>query len=425
MQRCCRLACLVVFAMGVGTAMGADWPQFRGPGGLGVSPEKGLPIEWSATKNIVWRTKLPGMGASSPVTLGNQVFVTCYSGYGLENKDPRPQKDLRRHLLCVNRADGNIVWAKEFMPDLPEHEYSGEGAYQGYAASTPTTDGKHLYVFFGKSGVFCFDLNGKEVWHVMVGTGKNGWGSGASPVLYKNLVIVNASVESGSLIALDKMSGKEVWKAPGIGSAWNTPMVVTPASGEPELVISVQNRVRAFNPDTGKELWNADGIHRYACPSVVVHDGIVYVTGGGAGGSGASTAIKAGGRGDVTKTHVIWREKGGSNVASPIYHEGHLYWAGDDATVYCQDAQTGMIVYDKRPAPKERKIWASPVLADGKLYYVTQTHGTYVVAATPKFEVLSHNEFDDDRSRSNASVAISDGQVFLRTDQYLYRIGKR
>src|SRR5882724_5369276 len=234
MQRYCRLACLVVFTMGVGAALAADWPQFRGPGGLGVSTEKGLPVEWSATKNVAWRIKLPGMGSSSPVTLGDRVFVTCYSGYGLENKDPRPQKDLRRHLLCVNRADGNIVWAKEFTPDLPEHNYSGEGSYQGYAASTPTTDGKHLYVFFGKSGVFCFDLNGKEVWHVMIGKGTNGWGSGASPLLYKNLVIVNASVESGSLVALDKMSGMEVWKAPGISSAWNTPMVVTPASGEPE-----------------------------------------------------------------------------------------------------------------------------------------------------------------------------------------------
>ena len=199
-------------------------------------------------------------------------------------------------------------------------------------------------------------------------------------------------------------------------------MLVTAPSGERELVVSMQNWVVGLNPDTGKELWRADGIHRYVCPSVVAHHGVVYAIGGGS----TSLAVKAGGRGDVTKTHVVWRENKGSNVGSPIYYKGHLYWASDGGgTVYCQDAATGKVIYSERLMPNAGQIWASPVLADGNLYYVSKTNGTYVVAADPKFKLVAHNVIEGDKSRSNASLAVSDGQLFLRNDQYLYCIGKR
>jgi hypothetical protein len=157
MQVIQRTASVLLAALTV-SVLGADWPQFRGPAGQGISKEKGLPIEWSGEKNIAWKVKLPGAGASSPVTVGERIFVTCYSGYGLDNKNPGNQEDLRRHLLCFDRA-GKTLWSKEFEPILPEHKYAGEGSYQGYAASTPASDGERLYVFFGKSGVFCFDLD--------------------------------------------------------------------------------------------------------------------------------------------------------------------------------------------------------------------------------------------------------------------------
>jgi outer membrane protein assembly factor BamB len=408
------------FVLALSVALGADWRQFRGPGGLGVSGEKGLPIEWSSKKNIAWKVRLPGPGSSSPVTVGDRVFVTCYSGYGLDAKDPGDMEDLRRHLLCLDRSNGTVLWTKEFEPVLPEHKYAGEGSYQGYSASTPITDGERLYVFFGKSGVFCFDLAGKQIWHVLVGKGTNGWGSGASPIFYKNLLIVNASVESGSLVALDKMTGKEIWKAPGIRSAWNTPAPVTTPSGDTELVVSIQDHLLGLNPDTGKELWKAEGVHRYVCPSVVSHDGVVYAIGGGS----ASLAVRAGGRGDVTESHGVWREKKGSNVSSPIYHDGHLYWASDSGgLVHCQDAATGKFVYSERLKPDSGQIWASPVLADGKLYYVSKHNGVYVVAAQPKYALLAHNVLEDDKSRTNASMAVSDHQLLMRTDEYLYCIG--
>jgi outer membrane protein assembly factor BamB len=421
MIRSRRVASLIV-AAGLVLMSGADWRQFRGPGGQGISPEKGLPTEWSADQNVVWKVKLPGAGASSPVTQGDRVFVTCYSGYGMDVKDPGKQEDLRRHLLCLDRATGEKRWAKEFEPALPEHNYKGEGAYHGYAASTPVVDGNFLYVFFGKSGVYCFDLDGNEVWHVSVGTRTNGWGSGTSPVLYKDTVLVNASVESGAIVALGKKDGKERWRSHGIGSAWNTPVLVTTAEGAVELVVSVQDRVVGLDPDTGKELWRAEGVHRYVCPSVVAHDGVIYAIGGGS----TSLAVKAGGRGDVTKSHVVWRENKGSNVGSPVYYNGHLYWASDGGgTVHCQDAATGKTVYAERLAPASGQIWASPVLADGNLYYVSKEKGVYVVAADPKFKLVAHNVIAGDRSRSNASLAVSDGRLFLRNDEYLYCIGPR
>jgi outer membrane protein assembly factor BamB len=422
MLRARRLAAVALLVSGLCLVVGADWRQFRGPGGLGTSAEKGLPLEWSSQKNLVWKTPLPGPGGSSPVTVGDRVFVTCYSGYALDAKVPGKMDDLRRHVVCVDRGSGKILWTKVFQPVLPEHAYRGEGSYHGYSSSTPVTDGERLYVFFGKSGVYCLDLDGNQLWHVPVGKGISGWGSAASPVLYKNLLIVNTSVESGALLALDKNTGKEVWRAPGIRSAWDTPVLVTAPSGGRELVISMQNWLLGLDPDTGKELWRADGVHRYVCPSVVAHGGVVYAIGGGH----TALAVKAGGRGDVTATHVLWRVKKGSNVSSPVYHDGHLYWASDNGgLVHCQDAATGKFVYSERLKPPSGLIYASPVLAEGRIYYVSQRTGTYVVAARPKFELLAHNVFADDNSRANASPAVSDGQLLFRTDRHLYCIGTR
>ena len=408
--------CLVITFPCVGFA--SDWTQFRGQGGHGKSDETNLPTEWSARKNIAWKADLPGPGASSPVCIGDRVFVTCYSGYGLQANEG-DQKKLRRHLLCFSRKSGKLTWQKEFEPRLPEHQYQGEGAYQGYAGNTPTTDGERLYVFFGKSGVYCFNLDGKQLWQVSVGDGISGWGSGSSPLLYKDLLIINASVESRSLIALDKNSGDEVWRANGINSSWNTPLLHPLSGGKTELVVSIQGRLLSFDPTGGERLWDADGVHRYVCPSVVAEKDVVFAIGGGH----TSLAVRSGGKGDVTKSHTLWRKTKGSNVGSPIYHDGHLYWFADGGGyLCCQNAETGETVFQERLEPRPGQIWSSPVLADGKLYAVSQHEGTYVVAAKPEFQLIAHNVFDDDNSRTNASPAISDGHILLRTDRRLYCI---
>jgi outer membrane protein assembly factor BamB len=401
------------------SALAADWTRFRGPDGMGVSVEKGVPIEWSEQKNIVWRTKLPGPGTSSPITLGNRVFLTCYSGYGLEPGAGDMNK-LMRHVLCVDRKSGAIVWQKDFSPALPESQYTaGNNSRHGYASSTPVSDGERLYLFFGKSGVYCLDLDGKELWHASVGTSATGWGSATSPVLYKDLVIINASVESNSLLALDRKTGKEVWRAEKNRSSWNTPLLVDVSGGKTELVLCAGAAVKAFDPDTGSPLWHSNVFESYICPSVVAHQGIIYAN------PRSTAAIRAGGRGDVTDTHLVWKTNKGTVVSSPLYHNGHLYFARDGGQAYCLKASTGEVVYQERLSPAPQVIYASPILADGKIYYVTQQHGTYVVAAEPKFHQLAHNVFADDKSRTNASPVISNGQLLLRTDAFLYCIGTK
>jgi outer membrane protein assembly factor BamB len=394
----------------------ADWPGFRGPGGMGIADDKGLPLTWSAEKNLVWKTELPGPGTSSPIVVGKKVFLTCYSGYGLDKKEPGDLKDLRRHLLCIDRANGQILWARVVEAVLPEAKFQTYLNLHGYASSTPVSDGKHVFVFFGRTGVFAFDLKGERLWQTSVGKGTSGWGSATSPILYKDLLIVNASVESGALIALDKKTGNEVWKTKGVSSSWSTPVLVTVPDGKTELVVSGSNKVMGFDPETGKVLWHAKVFSGYVCPSVVAHEGVVYAL-----QNGTCVAVRAGGEGDVSETNVLWQHKFGTVVSSPVYYKGHLYWSG--GTAYCMRAGDGAVVYKERLKPGSGEIYASPLLADGKLYYVSRTKGTFVLEAGPKFKLLAHNTLEPDTSVFNGSPAVSNAQLFLRSDRFLYCIG--
>ncbi|MCH7989704.1 MAG: PQQ-binding-like beta-propeller repeat protein [Planctomycetes bacterium] len=408
--------CLFGLMVSVSSVSSAgDWRQFRGPGGQGVSNETNLPTRWSDTENLLWKTEMPGAGASSPIILGDRVYLTCYSGFGAGVRNSGTMEDLRRHVVCVNRADGKIVWNKTLLPKLPESERVRD---HGFAAPTPVTDGEHLYVFFGKSGVYKFDLNGNQIWNTEVGSTTHGWGCGTSPVLYQNLVIVNASVESRSLVALDKQSGAEVWRAPGMRASWNTPILVDVKGGKQELVVSVKGSILAFDPQTGAQLWSCRGVPDYVCPSAVAKDGIVYVIGGR---SAKAIAVRAGGRDDVTDTHLVWNAQVGANVSSPVIYGDHLYWINEGGrTALCLRLDTGEIEYQKR---LNISPYASTVAADGKLYVVDRYSGTYVLAAKPKFEQISHNRFENDRSIFNASIAISDGNIFIRSNRFLYCIG--
>jgi outer membrane protein assembly factor BamB len=308
-----------------------------------------------------------------------------------------------------------VLWRREVPAVLPEARWQTYLDLHGYASSTPASDGTAVYVFFGKSGVFAFDLAGKQLWQKSVGTGTHGWGSGASPVLYKGLLIVNAGVESGALVALDRKTGEEVWRRKGISESWSTPVLVTVPGGKTELVVSASHQVLGIDPESGKDLWHADSFTWYVCPSVVAHKGVVYAL-----QNDTAVAIRAGGRGDVTASHTLWQKPLRSVVSSPVYHDGHLYWATDEA--YCLRASDGTIVSKRGLKPAPGRIYASPLLADGKIYYVSRTRGTYVVAASPTFKLLARNTLDPDTSVCNASPAVSDAQLFLRSDRYLYCI---
>lgn len=405
------LLCAVVLL--IHTVRAENWPQFRGPGGLGISQERDLPVTWSETENVAWKTAMPGYGSSTPIALDGKLYITCYSGYGTANTGR--MEDLMLHLLCVDSKTGKIIWDKPIKPELPEEKRVRD---HGYTAQTPVTDGKYLYVFFGRSGVFKFDLQGNQIWRTSVGTKTHGWGSGTSPVLYGNLVIVNASVESGSLVAIDKTSGKEIWRAGGMDSSWNTPALVKTADGKDELAVTVKKWILGFDPKTGNELWRCEAIDDYICPSIVSHNGILYALGGR---SSKAVAVRSGGRGDVTDTHKLWQADAGANVCSPVVHDGHLYWISDrNRNAYCLNLTDGSIRYSERVGPQP---YASPLLADGRLYIVTRNGGTLVLAAKPQFEQLALNKLED-RSTFNASLVAYDGTLILRSDENLYCIKK-
>ncbi|NOX52916.1 MAG: PQQ-binding-like beta-propeller repeat protein [Planctomycetes bacterium] len=396
-----------------------DWPRFRGPTGMGLSDATGLPLRWGQNQNVVWKKKLPGPGASSPIVHGDRVYITCYSGYGIPGQPGGSLEQLKRHLIALRVDDGQVLWERTIPAKLPEPKRIRD---HGYAANTPVADADRVYVFFGKTGVFAFDHDGRPVWQADVGSGTNGWGTAASLVLYKDFVFVNASVESQSLIALDRQTGKVRWRAEGIRQAWNTPLVITADSGRRELVMTIRGDVLAFDPDSGKRLWSCrTDIGWYMVPSVVCADGVVYVLGGRSGI--ASLAVRAGGSGDVTATHRLWTSKKGSNVSSPIYHDGHLYWAHDQLGIaFCAKAETGELVYQHR-LERAGQIYSSPILAEGRLYYLSRKGITFVVAAKPKFEQLARNDLSDG-SLFNGSPAVAGHRLLIRSDKFLYCLGR-
>jgi len=396
----------------------SDWPRFRGPDGMGASAAKDVPLSWGPDENIVWKTVVPAAGASSPVLFGPHIFLAGYSGFGIPGK-AGAMEQLQRHLICLDRA-GKLLWTKNIASKLPEQARIREE--HGYASSTPVVDAERVYVFFGASGMFAFDHAGNQLWQADCGSALNGWGSAASPILHGDLVIVNASVESTALIALDKKTGKEVWRAGNIREAWNTPLVVKAPDGRAELIVPVMGKVLAFDPDSGTPLWTCNtDIPWYMVPSVVAHEGVVFAFGGRPGGS---LAVRSGGKGDVTRTQRLWTSPKGTNVPSPLYHERYLYWMHDALGIaYCAEAQTGRLIYEERVAGNP-SVYASPILADGRIYYLARDGRTFVLAARPKYELLATNSLGE-RAVFNSSPAVADGRLYIRSNQYLYCIGTK
>jgi hypothetical protein len=409
----------------------ADWPRLRGPDGSGISPDTNVPVTWSESSNLKWKTPLPGPGSSSPIIWGQDVFVTCYSGYGLSRTNPGNMAELKRHLLCIDRNSGKQIWSRTIKAAMPEDPFTGRGLPEhGYASNTPVTDGERVYVFFGKTGVLAFDLDGTQLWQVNVGRepSDRGWGSSASLTLYKDMVIVNASDESQSIRALNKATGEEVWRAEAgpVERAYGTPTLVENDDGAAELVIGVPEELRSLHPDTGKLKWYAQtNLTGNVSPAVVAGDGTVYLFGGHR--SSGSHALRIGGKGDVTNSHMIWSSRNSSYVATPLLYDGHLYWVDDRGLAFCVSAQTGESVYRERldgVSSGDRPFYASPVLAGGKIYVVSRWDGTFVFVAKPEFERMAQNQFPADKTDFNATPAISKGELFLRSNKALYCIAE-
>jgi len=405
------------------SAPGANWPGWRGPTGLGISSETALPLHWSTNQNVRWHVPLPERGNSTPVIWGDRVFVT-----------QAIEKEGRRILLCLDRSTGKRLWQSGVV--FPEKELSHETNPQ--CSASPATDGERVVVSFGSAGLYCYDFQGKEIWHRDLGRQTHIWGNAASPILHGELCALNFGPgERTFLIALNKKTGEKMWqqdepggasgeKKPGqdkpewIGS-WTTPVVINVDSHE-ELIMTFPRRVAAFDPNTGRELWTCRGLNPLVYTSPLYGDGILVAMGGF---GGSSLAVKPGGSGDVTDTHRLWQiPKTKQRIGSGVISGGHIYILNDPGVAECFQLQTGKLIWEERlkgPGAKGDS-WSSMVLADEKLYVVNQSGDTFVLKASPKFELLATNSLGE---TTISSLAVSDADIFIRTYKGLWCISER
>ncbi|MEM7784229.1 MAG: PQQ-binding-like beta-propeller repeat protein [Planctomycetota bacterium] len=412
-----------------------DWLRFRGNDGSGVAKDSQPTVtEFSQSKNLVWKSELPGAGASSPILVGQKIFITCYSGYGLNREVPGDIADLKRHVCCFDKSSGKKIWQKDLDSVQPEDPFYGMGVPEhGYASATPVSDGKYLFTFFGKTGVQAFDLDGNSIWSTSVGTssGSRKWGSGASLEIHDNIVIVNASDESATLYGLDKQTGKTIWKNDNIENVWSTPLVVG-TGDEATLVFSVPYEVWGLNPSNGKLKWfSTNGVQDSTVSTSPIAENETIVAMGGR--SSTAVAIRTGGEKgqDVTDSHTIWEARSTSKITTPVMVDGYIYGISRGIAT-CLDAKTGEEVFRERvPTTSANGTgrrspssdYCSPVVADGKIYQFTKNGSCYVMAAKPKFEMLMVNSINDG-SEFNSTPAVLDGKLFVRSNKFLYCIGK-
>ena len=440
MMRALRIGLALAMVMG-GQAAAADWPQWRGPHGNGVADEKNLPERWSATENVAWKATLGGVGVSSPIVAGNTVFVTSQIGTGVSRQGPRLAQGTdaagsERSLgggrsaatgdkvfflvEAFNRADGRRLWEYRLEAAGPLQSVHDK---HNLASPSPVTDGQLVYAWFGTGQVVALDMNGKLVWQRHLGREISpfdiNWGHSSSPTLYRDTLILLCDHGPASyLLAVDKGTGKDRWKADrGKGrSSYTTPFVVDTSNG-PELIVNSSERVDAYDPRTGAFLWHVGGSNQFPIPSPTFHNGVIYMTRGYR--SGPYMAIRPGGRGDVSMSHVVWQvPTGAPYISSLVYDAGLLYMASDVGAISVIDAETGRRLWQERV---NGLFSASPVAADGKVYFVSETGEVIVLRAGREPQVIARNDIGE---RLMAGPALSNGQIFLRSDGALFAIGK-
>ncbi|MBI1840550.1 MAG: PQQ-binding-like beta-propeller repeat protein [Verrucomicrobia bacterium] len=399
-----------------------NWPAWRGATGQGISNERRLPTRWNATNGICWRAALPDKGNSTPIVWGDRVFLT----QAVAAED-------RRSVMCFHRADGRLLWqsAVKFQENEPTHSTNPQNS------SSPVTDGERVVAWFGSAGVYCYNLAGGLLWHRDLGKQRHIWGWGSSPVIHGDLVLLNFGPgERQFLVALNKKTGEVVWRAnePGghsgekhdgedkaswIGS-WSTPLIVR-VEDKDQAILSLPNRVAAFDPATGKEIWTCGGLNELAYASPLHAEGVVVAMGGY---NGKSVAVRVGGRGDVTSTLRLWQHpRTKQRIGSGVIYEDHIYIVDDPGIAECVELKTGKVVWEERLPGKAKTAvnWSSAMLAVGNVYVITQGGDTLVFKASPKYELVSVNSLGE---TSNSSLAPSGGQIFIRTHEALWCVGE-
>ncbi len=428
---------------GVRVAAGDDWPQWRGPHGTGISTEKGIPARWGK-EDVRWKVPVGGLGVSSPVVWGDRIFVTSQSGRGLRRPGnhprlaqgeeasaekplgaavgPTPPGDAPGVEFVVeafHRKDGRRLWEYRFAADgalPPVHEK------HNLASPSPVTDGRLVYAWFGTGQLVALDVDGKLAWQRHLGKEFGpfdiNWGAGSSPALHGDLLFLLCYHEPASyLLALDKQTGKERWKVDRGKDvrSYSTPVVFAGPGGD-ELVVNSTERLEAYDPRTGELRWHAGGPHRFAIPVPTFDGAVLYASRGYR--SGPYMAIRPGGRGDVSRSHVQWSvPTGAPYVSSLLYYEGLVYLASDVGVVTCVDARTGEKAWQERIPGI---FTASPVAAEGRVYLLSETGDAIVLRAGREPRVLERSPLGE---RMVASPALSGQQVFIRTDEHLVAIG--
>ncbi len=404
-------------------ALGDDWSGFRGPHGNGISSESGFPKSWSPDENIKWRTPLPEKGNGSPIVVGDKIFLLYAEDEGK-----------KRSTLCFSRKDGSQLWKQTVEYNKVEETHKTNP----YCPSTPASDGEHVYVWHRSAGMYCYDLDGKEIWHRDLGDFRHIWGGGSSPLIYKDLVIqLCGPGEKTFLAAFDKKTGENRWQSeiePGgsasdkgryIGS-WATPVIIN-IDGQDQILCPYPTRVVSYHPKTGEVISYCTGLEReksdlcYTSP--MVGDDIAVILGGF---KGPGFGLRLGGKGDTTETHRLWRvqQRNPQRIGSGVVLEGYLYMANADGpgSIECINIKTGVPTWVHKRS-EDGPHWGSVVFADGVLYATGQNGTTTVFKPNPeKFEVLSINKLNED---CNATPALSNGEIFIRTWKALYCVSEK
>jgi outer membrane protein assembly factor BamB len=446
------MLCLADLARAANAAADANssWPQWRGPLATGFAPLADPPLNWSATQNLKWKVQIPGAGDSTPIIWGDRVFILTAVATGKKSEaKPAPPPEAppggpppaggppqRRSMnagppkeayqfvvLCLDRRTGKPLWQKVAREEMP-HE--GHQQNNTFASGSPVTDGELVLAYFGSRGLHCYDMEGNLKWSKDFGRMQTrmGFGEGASPALYGNTVVIYWDDESDHdfIAALDKRTGKELWRTPrDEATGWSTPLVVD-YQGKPQVVVNATGKVRSYDVATGKELWSCAGQTANSIPSPVASADTVYVTSGFRGS--ALFAIQLGRTGDFTGTDAIrWRhDKHTPYVPSPLLVDDLVYvLANNNNQLSCFDARTGAAHFEAERLEGLSEVYASPVAAKDRVYVLGRNGTCVVLKKGPKLEVLATNKLDD---KTDASLALVGKELFLRGRQYLYCIAE-
>ena len=420
-------------------AVDENWPQWRGPAGLGVAAGTNYPEEWAPDKNIAWKTAVEGSGHSSPAIWGNTLFITTaiqgehvpgrvapdHLDFNLKPGYLHPDAagvDYKNTLkvLAYDTRDGKLLWERTAYDGLM---YDNKHKKNTYASPTIATDGNLLYAFFEAAGVYAYDLKGTLAWKASVGDiAKAGLGPGTSPLLFEDLLILQCDQEMGTgsaILALDKKTGKQVWRVErSTRRSWATPLIVQ-SGGRAELVASGAEMVIGYDPRTGKELWRAPGVQSHPIPSIVAGHGLIFATAGN--GAKVAMAIKAGSSGQLKENEgIVWRyNKGTAYVPSPILFGDDLYLMTEAGLITCLDARTGEVRYEGGRPPVATSFKSSLVAYGDRVLQTSEEGDTFVVRAGPKHEVLRTNSIGEPVW---ASLAFARDTIFIRGDKHLFAI---